>query len=51
MELPEFHGSLNPNEFIGWLNALERVFDYYEVSDEKKVKLVSIRLKGQASTL
>ena len=49
VELPEFHRTLNSDEFVDWLNALERVFDYYELSDEKNVKLVSIRLKGQAS--
>lgn len=49
IELPEFHGSLNPNEFIDWLNTIERIFDYGEVSVEKKVKLVAIRLKGRAS--
>ncbi|CAL5362151.1 unnamed protein product [Camellia sinensis] len=50
IELPEFHGSLNPDEFINWLNTIEQIFDYGEVSIEKKVKLVAIRLKGRAST-
>ncbi|KAK4581406.1 hypothetical protein RGQ29_024882 [Quercus rubra] len=45
----EFQGSLKPEDFVYWLNTVERVFDYYEVIDEKKVKLVAIRLKGRAS--
>ncbi|XP_028071101.1 uncharacterized protein LOC114273497 [Camellia sinensis] len=49
IELPEFHGSLNPDEFIDWLNTIERIFDYGEVFVEKKVKLVAIWLKGRAS--
>jgi hypothetical protein len=49
VELLEFQESLNPDEFVDWLNTPERVFDYYEVSEEKNVKLVSIQLKGRAS--
>ena len=44
VEIPEFQGSLKPEDFVDWLNTVERVFDYYEVMDEKKVKLVAIRL-------
>ena len=47
--LPEFHGSLNPNEFMDWIHAVERVFDYHEVHDSRKVKLVAVRLRGRAS--
>ncbi|KAL4634542.1 hypothetical protein ACB092_04G207300 [Castanea dentata] len=42
-------GSLKPEDSVDWLNTVERVFDYYEVIDEKKVKLVAICLKGRAS--
>ena len=49
VEIPEFHGRFKPEDFVDWLNTIERVFDYYEVMDEKKVKLVAIRLKGRAS--
>ena len=48
-EILEFQGSLKPENFVNWLNTVERVFDYYKVMDEKKVKLVAIRLKGRAS--
>ena len=47
-ELPEFFGSLDPDVFADWLNTIERVFDYDEVSKDKKVKLMSIRLNGRA---
>ena len=47
----EFHqGSLKPEIFGDWLSTVERVFDYYEIMGEKKVKLVAIRLKGRAYT-
>jgi len=49
VEIPKFQGSLKLEDFVDWLNTVERVFDYYEVMDEKKVKLVTIRLKGRTS--
>ena len=49
VEIPEFQGSLKPEDFVDWLNTVERVLDYYEVIDEKKVKLVAICLKGRDS--
>ena len=46
-ELPKFCGSLP--EFVDWLNSIESIFEYYHVTEETKVKLVSSRLKGRAS--
>jgi hypothetical protein len=34
---------------IDWLHEVERIFDYKEVLDSTKVKLVTIKLKGHAS--
>ena len=31
IELPKFYGSLNYEEFIDWLNQVERIFDFHEV--------------------
>ena len=45
LELPEFDGS--PYTFSEWLDTLERVFVRHDVSDERKVKLVSKCLKGR----
>ena len=50
VEIPEFQGSFKSEDFVDWLNTVERVLDYYEVMDEKKVKLVVIHLKGKVST-
>jgi len=44
VELPEFEGKLDPDEFLEWLHTVERIFDYKEVPEEKKVKLVALRL-------
>ena len=49
IELPEFEGKLDPDEFLDWLQTVERIFDYKEVSEDKKVKLVALRLRKYAS--
>ena len=48
IELPEFYGSLNHEEFMNWLNQVERIFDIHKVPNSKKVKLISIKLRGRA---
>ena len=35
--------------FLDWLYTIERIFDFKEYSEERKVKLVAIKLKGYAS--
>jgi len=49
VEIPEFEGKLDPDEFLEWLHTVERVFDYKDIPDDKKVKLVALRLQRYAS--
>jgi len=49
VEVPEFKGKLDPEEFLNWLRTIERVFEYKDVPDDKKVKLVALRLRKYAS--
>uniref|UniRef100_A0A2N9HV25 RNA-directed DNA polymerase n=1 Tax=Fagus sylvatica TaxID=28930 RepID=A0A2N9HV25_FAGSY len=49
IKFPEFSGSLNVEDFVDWINQVERIFEYHEISDHKKVKLVTIKLKSRAS--
>jgi len=49
IKVPEFEGKLDPEEFIDWLNTVERVFEYKDIPDDKKVKLVALRLRKYAS--
>ena len=49
VELPEFSGTLQAEGFIDWIDEVERIFDYKEVPEQIKVKLVAIKLKGRAS--
>jgi len=49
VEIPEFEGKLDPDEFLGWMHIVERVFAYEDNLDDKKVKLVVLRLRKYAS--
>jgi len=49
VKLPEFEGKLDPDEFLEWLHTVERIFDYKEVPEDKKVNLVALRLRKYAS--
>lgn len=44
-EIPEFEGKLQPDEFLDWIQTVERIFDLRDIPDNLKVKLVAIKLK------
>ncbi|XP_022032947.1 uncharacterized protein LOC110934061 [Helianthus annuus] len=50
VDIPEYDGKLDPDEFVEWLRTVERVFDYKHTVEEKKVKLVALKLRKYAST-
>jgi len=50
VDIPEFEGKLNLDEFLDWLKTMERVVDFKDISDERKVKLVALKLRKYAST-
>nr|GEX66123.1 hypothetical protein [Tanacetum cinerariifolium] len=41
IEIPEFTCKVHPDDFIDWLNTVERVFDVRDIPDKLKVKLVA----------
>lgn len=49
MDLPSFNGQLNIEDFLDWLNEVKRFFDYMDIEEEKKVQLVTYKLKSGAS--
>jgi hypothetical protein len=49
VDIPEFEGRMQPDEFIDWLNTIERIFEYKDVPEHHKVKLVAIKLRKHAS--
>ncbi|KAL4198636.1 hypothetical protein AMTRI_Chr03g141090 [Amborella trichopoda] len=43
--IPDFEEKLQPDDFIDWLNIVERIFDSKDVPENKKVKNIAIKLK------
>jgi len=44
VKILEFEGRLNLDEFIDWMDTIEMAFEYKDVPDDKKVKLVALKL-------
>ena len=40
---------MQPEEFVDWLNTVERIFEYGDAPENRKVKLVAIKLKKHVS--
>ncbi|GJR03706.1 putative CCCH-type zinc finger family protein [Tanacetum coccineum] len=50
VNIPEFDGNtLNPEGFIDWLVAVEEVFEFKEVPENKRDSLIATKLRGRAS--
>ncbi|GJY56205.1 putative CCCH-type zinc finger family protein [Tanacetum coccineum] len=43
VELPEFFGTLKAEEFVDWLNTVDRVFKFKDAPENKKLKWVAIK--------
>ncbi|XP_042984718.1 uncharacterized protein LOC122313623 [Carya illinoinensis] len=48
VDVPDFFGKLDPNAFEDWLTAIEDYFDWFSVSEDRKVRYVRMKLKGHA---
>ena len=50
MDLPTFEGKHDPEEFVNWLQIVERNFELKEnLTEERKMRLVATKLRGYAS--
>nr|GEV62317.1 hypothetical protein [Tanacetum cinerariifolium] len=50
VDIPEYDGKLDPDEFVEWLRTVERVFDYKQTTEDNKVNIVALKLRKYAST-
>ena len=48
IEVPDYAGSLKPEELNNWLNSMEKFFEWKPMIEEKKVKFACTKLKGHA---
>jgi hypothetical protein len=49
MDIPSYEGSLDAEELLDWIRALDTYFDYEDIEDDKKVIHAVTRLKGHAA--
>ncbi|KAG6761264.1 hypothetical protein POTOM_034472 [Populus tomentosa] len=48
VDVPDFYGKLDPYTFEDWLTAIEDYFDWFAVSEDRKVRYIRMKLKGHA---
>jgi hypothetical protein len=49
MDIPVYEGSLNAEELLDWIRALDTYFDYEDIEEDKKVRHAITKLKGHAA--
>ena len=49
VDIPEFEWKMQLDNFIDWLTTIERGFDFKDVPNNCKVKIVAIKLRKHAS--
>ena len=41
VDIPEFEGKLDPDDFLEWMQTVERIFTYKDIPDQQKVTIVA----------
>ena len=49
VKIPNFYGNLTAEEFLDWLSEVDWIFEYMEIPEKCRVRLVVCKLKGEAS--
>ena len=49
VDIPTFSGDLDIKGFLDWITEVDCFFEYMEIPEERKIKLVAFRFKGGAS--
>ncbi|MQM17764.1 hypothetical protein Taro_050741 [Colocasia esculenta] len=50
VDVPTFDGSLDPKVYLDWEAAMDRYFEWYEMTDGRRVRFAKMKLLGQAQT-
>ena len=48
IEAPSFDGQLDPTKFLDWLADMDHYFEWYDMSEERRVRFAKMKLVGQA---
>ena len=48
MDIPVYEGSLDEEELLDWIRALDAYFNYEDIKEDKKVRHAVTKLKGHA---
>jgi hypothetical protein len=49
INIPMYEGNLDTEEFLDWIRAMDKYFNYEDVKEKKKARHVVTRLKGHAT--
>jgi hypothetical protein len=49
MDIPTYEGSLNAEELLDWIRAMDTYFDYEDIEEDKKIRHAVTKLKGHAA--
>ena len=49
MDIPAYKGSLDAEELLDWIRALDTYFDYEDIEEDKKVMHAVTKLKGHTT--
>ena len=47
-EAPTFDGHLSRKTFTDWVCEMDHFFEWYKLSDDRKVRIAKLKLAGQA---
>ena len=50
MDIPYFLGGSDPYVYLKWVQQIEDIIDYFEISDFQKCRLASRKFLGRAAT-
>jgi len=48
LEAPTFEGQLDLQIFLDWISDMDHYFDWYDMSDERRIQFAKMKLVGQA---
>ena len=51
VEVPDFLGKIDPRVFCDWLATMDDYFEWYEMTEDRKVRFAKMKLIGHAKVV